>query len=33
MQTITPTPSPLQNILGVGSTLAGIYNKLNFAQR
>ena len=32
-QTITPSPSPLQNILGVGSTLAGIYNKLNFAQR
>jgi hypothetical protein len=23
--TITPSPSPLQNILGVGSTLAGIY--------
>ena len=32
-QTTTPTPSPLTNILGVGSTLAGIYNKLNFPQR
>ena len=28
-----PTPSPLTNILGIGSTLAGIYNKLNFPQR
>ena len=28
-QTITPSPSPLQNILGVGSTLAGIYSKFN----
>ena len=32
-QTTTPTPSPLTNILGVGSTLAGIYNTLNFPQR
>jgi len=29
MQTITPSPSPLQNILGIGSTLAGIYSKFN----
>lgn len=29
IQTITPTPSPLQNILGIGSTLAGIYSKFN----
>jgi hypothetical protein len=28
LQTPTPTPSPLQNILGIGSTLAGIYSKL-----
>ncbi len=28
-----PTPSPLTNILGIGSTLAGIYNKLNYAQK
>jgi hypothetical protein len=27
-QTIAPTPSPLQNILGIGSTLAGIYSKI-----
>ena len=27
--TITPSPSPLQNILGIGSTLAGIYSKFN----
>ena len=27
-QKTTPTPSPLQNILGIGSTLAGIYNKI-----
>ena len=27
-QTTTPTPSPLQNILGIGSTLAGIYSKI-----
>jgi hypothetical protein len=33
IQTITPSPSPISNILGIGSTLAGIYNKLNFAQR
>ena len=33
IQTITPTPSPITNILGIGSTLAGIYNKLNYAQR
>ena len=26
---ITPSPSPLQNILGIGSTLAGIYGKIN----
>jgi hypothetical protein len=26
---ITPSPSPLQNILGIGSTLAGIYSKFN----
>lgn len=26
--TVTPTPSPLQNILGIGSTLAGIYSKI-----
>jgi hypothetical protein len=26
--TVAPTPSPLQNILGIGSTLAGIYNKI-----
>jgi hypothetical protein len=26
--TITPSPSPLQNILGIGSTLAGIYSKI-----
>jgi hypothetical protein len=26
--TVAPTPSPLQNILGIGSTLAGIYNKV-----
>ena len=32
-QTTTPTPSPLQNLLGGASTLAGIYNKLNFPQR
>ena len=25
--TIAPTPSPLQNILGIGSALAGIYSK------
>jgi hypothetical protein len=29
VQTITPSPSPLQNILGIGSTLAGIYSKFN----
>jgi hypothetical protein len=29
MTTITPSPSPLQNILGIGSTLAGIYSKFN----
>jgi hypothetical protein len=29
IQTITPSPSPLQNILGIGSTLAGIYSKFN----
>jgi hypothetical protein len=29
IQTITPSPSPLQNILGIGSTLAGIYGKFN----
>jgi hypothetical protein len=29
MTSITPSPSPLQNILGVGSTLAGIYSKFN----
>ena len=28
MTSITPSPSPLQNILGIGSTLAGIYNKI-----
>ena len=28
-----PTPSPLTNILGIGSTLAGIYNKINYAQK
>ena len=27
-QTTTPTPSPLQNVLGIGSTLAGIYSKI-----
>ena len=27
MTTIAPTPSPLQNILGIGSALAGIYTK------
>ena len=27
MTSITPSPSPLQNLLGVGSTLAGIYSK------
>jgi hypothetical protein len=27
--TITPSPSPLQTALGVGSTLAGIYSALN----
>jgi Arc/MetJ-type ribon-helix-helix transcriptional regulator len=27
--TIAPTPSPLQNILGIGSALAGIYTKYN----
>ena len=27
--TMTPSPSPLQNILGIGSTLAGIYSKFN----
>jgi hypothetical protein len=27
MTTISPTPSPLQNILGIGSALAGIYSK------
>ena len=26
---VSPTPSPLQNILGIGSTLAGIYSKFN----
>ena len=26
--TVAPTPSPLQNILGIGSTLAGIYSKI-----
>jgi len=26
---VTPSPSPLQNILGIGSTLAGIYSKFN----
>ena len=29
IQTITPSPSPIQNILGIGSTLAGIYSKFN----
>ena len=29
MTSITPSPSPLQNILGIGSTLAGIYSKFN----
>jgi len=29
MTSITPSPSPLQNILGIGSTLAGIYGKIN----
>jgi len=29
MTTIAPTPSPLQNILGIGSALAGIYTKYN----
>jgi hypothetical protein len=29
ISTITPSPSPLQNILGIGSTLAGIYSKFN----
>ena len=29
---ITPSPSPLQNLLGIGSTLAGIYGKFNPAQ-
>ena len=24
---VSPTPSPLQNILGIGSTLAGIFSK------
>jgi Arc/MetJ-type ribon-helix-helix transcriptional regulator len=33
MTSITPTPSPLQNVLGIGSTLAGIYNKLNYPQK
>jgi Arc/MetJ-type ribon-helix-helix transcriptional regulator len=33
MTSITPSPSPLQNILGIGSTLAGIYNKFNFPQK
>jgi len=32
MTTIAPTPSPLQNLLGIGSTLAGIYGKFNPAQ-
>ena len=32
MTSITPSPSPLQNLLGVGSTLAGIYGKFNPAQ-
>jgi len=26
--TVAPTPSPLQNLLGIGSTLAGIYSKI-----
>ena len=29
IQTITPTPSPITNLLGIGSTLAGIYSKFN----
>ena len=32
MTSITPSPSPLQNLLGIGSTLAGIYGKFNPAQ-
>jgi hypothetical protein len=28
IQTITPSPSPISNILGIGSTLAGIYSKI-----
>ena len=35
-QTVTPNPTPLQNVLGIGSTLAGIYgtvtNKNPFAN-
>jgi Arc/MetJ-type ribon-helix-helix transcriptional regulator len=31
--TMTPSPSPLTNILGIGSTLAGIYNKFNYPQK
>jgi hypothetical protein len=29
IQTITPSPSPISNLLGIGSTLAGIYSKFN----
>ena len=29
IQTITPSPSPLSSALGIASTLAGIYGKLN----
>ena len=32
MTSITPSPSPLQNLLGIGSTLAVIYGKFNPAQ-
>jgi hypothetical protein len=32
IQTITPSPSPISNLLGIGSTLAGIYSKFNPAQ-
>ena len=28
-QTVTPNPTPLQSVIGVGTTLAGIYGAIN----